>query len=250
MAVPRRVLILGGTAEAARLARELAVRPGLDLVTSLAGRTRVPAELPGRLRVGGFRGPAGLAAYLRNEVVDAVIDATHPFAARMAGNVAAACEEAGVPRLKLVRPAWEEQPGDHWIRAGDAESAAEALAGLGERVFLTLGRRDLDAFARLRDVWFLVRLIDPPPEDLPLPRHELLLARGPFAAAAEAELMRARGIQALVSKNAGGAATYGKITAARQLGLPVVMIERPLVPPGETAPDVAGAVAWLDAGPG
>jgi precorrin-6A/cobalt-precorrin-6A reductase len=242
-----RLLLLGGTAEALELARSTAGHPGLHTVTSLAGRTRRPAEIPGEVQVGGFGGAAGLVRFLQDQAIDLLVDATHPFAAVMAGNAAQACHETGVPRLKLLRPAWRPVPGDLWIEAANAAEAAAALSGLGRRFFLTTGLRDITAFAGLTDAWFLVRLIDRPEVALPMARHELILARGPFVEAAEVALMRGHRIEALIAKNSGGDSTYAKIAAARRLGFPVVIICRPDAPTGETVATVDQALAWIAA---
>ncbi len=255
---PRRVLILGGTGEAAALARALAGRPGLSVVTSLAGRTSAPADLAGTVRVGGFGGAEGLREYLRAESIDRVIDATHPYAARMTANAVEACAAAGVPLLRLERPPWIPAAGDRWLGVADAAEAAALLAappaGLLPRrplrVFLTVGQRELDAFAGVPEAWFLVRLIEPPAEPLPLPRHEVILARGPFAAADELALLRRRAIDVLVAKNSGGAATYGKIEAARELQMPVVLLRRPPAAEVERVAAVEDAAAWATAGSG
>ncbi len=243
------MLILGGTGEALALARLLAQqRPCLAVTTSLAGVTGSPVTPPGRLRSGGFGGAEGLAAWLTDERVDLLVDATHPFAATMAGHAAAAAARADVPRLKLVRPMWPRQEDDRWIMAEDASAAAAVLAGLGaRRVFLTLGTRELAAFGGLGDTAFTVRMIEAPAEPLPIAGARLLLARGPYDAAAEEVLMREHGFDALVTKASGGAATRGKIDAARALSLPVVMIARPPLPPGEHVADIDAALAWITA---
>ena len=242
----KRLLLLGGTGEAAALARRLQDDPRIHAVTSLAGRTKDPASLPGEVRVGGFGGPSGLARYLRGEAIDLVVDATHPFAAVMANNAAEACAAAAVPRLKLLRPAWQKEPGDRWIEVSTTTEAAATLPGLAERIFLTTGRRDLSAFAGLGDIWFLVRMIDPPKAPLPLVRHEVVLGRGPFGEADEIALLKDRSIGALVAKNSGGPSTYAKIAAARRLVLPVVMIARPDPPPGGIADGIEAALAWIE----
>lgn len=243
----RRVLILGGTGEARSLATCLAGHPDLQVVTSLAGATSRPVRPPGEVRLGGFGGTAGLAEYLRETQVDRVIDATHPFAAVISAHAVVACAEAEVPLLRLERPAWQALKGDNWIATADTQGAAIALKGLSDRVFLTVGRKELAAFAGLEDIWFLVRFIEPARERLPLAHCEVLIGRPPFSLDAEVALMRARRIGALVSKNSGGKATYTKIEAARRLGLPVVMIGRPWLPAAETAWDLATAVAWAGA---
>ena len=246
MAEPAKVLILGGTAEAAALARALAEEARVAVTTSLAGRTRAPAELPGAVRRGGFGGAQALADYLKTRAVDIVVDATHPFAARISRNAAQACAAAGVPRLVLTRSPWTAREGDRWTPVPDAQAAAAALPGLGRRVFLTIGRQELAAFTGLDAVWFLVRLVEPPEDTLPLHDCHLVLGRGPFSLDQETALLRAHGIEAVVSKNSGGAGTYAKIEAARTLGLPVVMVERPARPEGETVETAAAALAWIE----
>jgi precorrin-6A/cobalt-precorrin-6A reductase len=238
-----RVLILGGTGEARRLASVLADRPGVDVVTSLAGRVADPLLPPGGVRVGGFGGPAGLAAWLRAERIDAVVDATHPFAAVISGNAVTATRTENVPLLVLRRPGWSAQPGDDWHRVPSIDLAARAVPDLGERVFLTTGRRDLAAFAGLGG-WFLVRSVDPPEPPLP-GRVEVLLDRGPFTVEGELALMRRHRIDVLVTKDSGGAMTAAKLVAARELGIPVVLVDRPAAPDAHTVSTVDDALAWL-----
>lgn len=242
-----RLLLLGGTAEALALAQATVGTRGLHTITSLAGRTRRPVDIPGEVRHGGFGGAAGLARYLEEQGIDLVVDATHPFAAVIARNVAEACRETSIPRLKLLRPAWRKEAGDRWIDVENTARAAEALPGRGRRVFLTTGRQDLAAFAGLAELWFLVRLVEPPETPLPLTRHELVLARGPFDEAAEVALMQDHRIETLVAKNSGGVMTYAKIAAAQRLGIPVVMIRRPDAPAGEMVETVDQALAWIAA---
>lgn len=238
------VLILGGTAEAAALAQALSGWSDLDVITSLAGRTRKPEALPGEMRIGGFGGPEGLASYLRNRSINVLIDATHPFAEQMSRHAALAAERVNVPRLRLIRRPWERQPDDQWIDVADADDAAGVLPGLGRRIFLTTGHRDLEAFAGLDDLWFLIRTIEP--AGGPLPRQVLCIReRGPFDETSEIALLEEHRIDALVTKASGGDATYAKIAAARKLGLPVIMIQRPSPPPGPTAHDTDAAQAWL-----
>jgi len=243
---PRRLLILGGTGEAVALAGRLAGDPRLRVVTSLAGRTRTPAPVAGELRVGGFGGSAGLAGYLEEHSIDALIDATHPFAARMAANAARACAETGVPRLKLLRPPWQAAAGDAWTEVADMAAAAKVVGETGRRVFLSVGRQDLAAFAGLEHAWFLVRSIEPLAAPCPLADCTAIQGRGPFTEAAESALMKAHRIDLLVSKNSGGASTYAKIAAARTLGMPVVMIARPPARPGDTVETVDEAAAWVE----
>ena len=245
MAEPRRILILGGTAEARDLARRLAAQPDLEVVTSLAGATRNPELPPGRLRRGGFGGAAGLEAYLRSEAVACLLDATHPYAEHISANAAAAAAVAGVPRLQLLRPPWTAEPGDRWIRVRDTEEAARRLPDLGRRVFISSGRQGIGAFRALSEHWFLIRLIAPPESPLPLPRYEVTPGRAPFTVEEEAALLHRHRIDVLISKNSGGAMTYAKIAAARRLGLPVLMLDRPAMPEGVTVAEPAAAVDWL-----
>jgi len=246
MAEPRNLLILGGTGEATALSHRLIETPDVTVTTSLAGRTREPKALPGRVRHGGFGGVEGLTRYLDDQRIDLVIDATHPYAVRISHNAAAACAALGVARLRLDRPPWIAQRGDRWLHVPDAAGAVAILPEIGRRVFLTIGRQEMAPFAALTDLWFLVRSVDPPEAPLPLGNCELVLERGPFGQEAEVALLRDYGIAVMVSKNSGGTATYGKIAAAREIGLPVVMIDRPAAPPqGETVGSVDEALAWL-----
>ncbi|ANN22180.1 cobalt-precorrin-6A reductase [Amycolatopsis orientalis] len=218
------LLILGGTGEARELATELVAR-GEHVVSSLAGRVARPKLPDGEVRVGGFGGPEGLARWLTENDVTAMIDATHPFAERIGANAAEAARMTGTPLLRLARPGWTEGPGDSWHWADDLAHAARLLPDLGERVFLTSGRQGLAAFAGLDGLWFLIRCVDPP--EVPLPRrHEVLLDRGPYTVEKERALMVRHGIEVLVTKDSGGAMTAAKLTAARELGVPVVVVRR------------------------
>ncbi|WP_046728130.1 cobalt-precorrin-6A reductase [Streptomyces humi] len=244
------VLILGGTAEARELAAALAARPGVRVTTSLAGRVGRPGALAGAVRTGGFGGSAGLADWLREHRVTALVDATHPFAETITANAARAAAETGVPALVLSRPGWRPGPGDRWHPADSLAAAADLLPRFGPRVLLTTGRLGLSAFAHLTDRHFVVRSVEPPEPPMP-PHTEVLLARGPFTVAGETALLCENLIDVLVTKDSGGAATAAKLTAARELGLPVVVVRRPPLPAGvTTVPDPAGALARLDLGPG
>ncbi|HXP75373.1 MAG TPA: cobalt-precorrin-6A reductase [Stellaceae bacterium] len=247
-AEPHRLLILGGTAEAAALARGAAERFGrrLEMTTALAGRTEQPGPLPGRVRIGGFGGADGLAAYLTEARVDLLIDATHPFADRIARHARLAADRAGVPHLVLERPPWRRHPLDRWIEVEDVPGAAAAVGRVGRRCFLTVGAGELGAFAPLSHVHFIVRLIDPPRHPLPLVSHEVVLGRGPFSLAGERELLRRHGIDVLAAKASGGAATEAKLIAAREASLPVVMLRRPKPEPGPRVDGVEAALAWLE----
>lgn len=245
--MPIKLLILGGTLEAANLAKRLCAETReIEIVTSLAGRMATLPDLPGRLRVGGFGGADGLANYLLAEKIEAVIDATHPFASNISAHAVEACGKSGAPLLSLLRPAWPKQEGDDWISVPDMATAARRLPELGNRPFITIGRMALDAFRHLSDLQALVRLIDPPPTPLPQ-AWRLVLGRPPFSADDEESLMQEHGADALLTKASGGQATYGKIEAARKLGLPVLMIERPAANGGEQAGTLDEAVAWIRA---
>lgn len=244
----KNILILGGTTEASSLARRLAATPErFAVTTSLAGRTTSPAPLPGEVRIGGFGGADGLARYLRETGTDAVVDATHPFAARMPWNASEACARTVTPLLRLERPAWEPGPEDRWTSVPDLGAAAAALAG-SRRIFLTTGRQELEPFSIHPDKWFLIRSIEPP-DPFPLPRAEIVLAKGPFTVPEEEALMAAHAVDTLVTKNSGAQATAAKLEAARRLGLRVVMVERPPKPDGHRAATIAQALDWLDALP-
>ncbi len=240
----KRLLILGGTGDGVKLACQATNIPGLEVVSSLAGRTIAPKSLVGAVRIGGFGGEAGLVEYLQAAQIDLVIDATHPFAANISWNAAGAVRQVGIPWLMLIRPEWERLPQDDWIEVESVEAAVGAIPAGAERIFLTIGRQQLAPFA-VTDKWCLMRSIDPPDPSILLPPGELLFDRGPFSLEHELKLLQDYRIDTIVSKNSGGDATYAKIIAARQLGLPVVMIQRPVVPKGEAVADVTGAVEWL-----
>ena len=248
---PRRVLVLGGSSEASQLARQLS-QLGFDLevIVSFAGRTTSRNRLPDSIkeRVGGFGGVEGLGRYLEEECIDAVIDATHPFADQMPFHVRAASNAAGVAALRLLRPPWKEMPGDEWLPVEDMAGAAQAVEASGaRRVLLTIGRHELPAFAACSPaIRFVVRSIDPP-VSVGFANIDVVLARGPFALPEELELIRSANIELVVSKNSGGQATSAKLDAARQLSLPVVMVTRPPCPPGDTVATPEAALKWLAA---
>jgi precorrin-6A/cobalt-precorrin-6A reductase len=242
-----RVLILGGTTEARRLAEHLVGRADVDVVSSLAGRVASPRMPAGQVRVGGFTGWRGLAQWIRAHRIGAVIDATHPFAATISWNAAAAAVACHVPLLGLRRAAWVPGEGDRWHEAVSMQDAALMLPELGLRHFLTIGRQDVCSFADVAGAWFLVRCIEAPKEPTPA-QMELLLDRGPYSLDAEIALMRGWRIDTLITKNSGGQATAAKLVSARELGLPVVMVQRPASPVGVPhVADVHAAALWLDA---
>jgi precorrin-6A/cobalt-precorrin-6A reductase len=242
-----RVLILGGTSEARAVAAALHDRPDLEFESSLAGRVSNPALPVGAVRIGGFGGTDGLVEYLRDRSVDAVLDATHPFAATITSNAIAACGRVGCALLVVRRPGWTEGPADRWHRVADIQRAAEVVAGLGDgTVLLTTGRRDLAVFAGDSRHHFVVRTVDPPSGAVP-PKMMLLLDRGPYTVEGERALMLAHDVRALVSKDSGGAMTVAKLIAARELGVPVILVERPPVPDGVRIVDsVSDALRWVD----
>jgi precorrin-6A/cobalt-precorrin-6A reductase len=242
-----RLLILGGTGEAAALARGVLARFGdaIEMTTALAGRTRHPGPIPGMVRIGGFGGAAGLADYLVAQRIERLIDATHPFAAEISTAARLACDQTRVPRLLLLRPAWRRHPLDRWIEVDSIEAAAQIVGRVGRRAFLTVGASEVPAFATANSVRFVVRMIDPPRERLPLRFHEVVLGRGPFTLNEERHLLQRHAIDVLVCKASGGAATEAKLAAARDLSLPVIMVRRPLTERGLSVDTVDAALDWL-----
>jgi precorrin-6A/cobalt-precorrin-6A reductase len=239
------ILVLGGTAEARLLAAALDEQ-GVAVTTSLAGRVARPRLPPGAVRIGGFGGAEGLVAWLRQHRVQAVVDATHPFAERISASAVAACSASGVAILRLERPGWSERPGDRWTWVDDLGDAARAIAGLGERVLLTTGRQGLPAFASVGDAWFVIRCVDPPEPPLP-GRHELILDRGPYTVDGELELIDRHRVDLIVTKDSGGSLTVAKLDAARERGLPVIVVRRPprAGGPGSTSvTEVGEALEW------
>lgn len=241
-----RILILGGTTEARQLAGQLAARPDVEVILSLAGRTEKPIAQQVPTRVGGFGGAEGLAGYLRDTRTDLLIDATHPYAARISDNAAKAAQRAGVPILALRRPGWEREDGDRWTEVDDASAAAVALGLPARRVFLALGRQEVGAFEAAPQHHYLLRSVDPVEPPLGVPHVDYLLARGPFREADEHRLLVEHQTDVIVSKNSGGDATYGKIAAARALGIEVVMIRRPALPGVPSAPSIPELIAMVD----
>jgi len=240
-----RILLLGGTTEASRLAQTLAVA-GRDAVFSYAGRTNRPALQPLPQRQGGFGGVAGLVAYLKAEAISHVVDATHPFAAQMSAHAVRACAEAGVALAAFERAPWQMQDGDIWLRVPDMAGAVAALPRHAARVFLAIGKQNLDVFATCPQHHYLLRLVDAPEVPLPLPLNTVVVARGPFDAGSDKRLMQDHAITHVVAKNAGGTGAEAKLIAARELALPIVMIDRPWVPERRILTRVEEVMAWLE----
>jgi precorrin-6A/cobalt-precorrin-6A reductase len=225
MAVPH-LLILGGTSEARLLAERLDRRGTARITLSLAGRTSAPLRQAGTVRTGGFGGTDGLAAWLRDNRVDVLVDATHPFATQIAANARAAAQATGVKLIVLEREAWQRVAGDRWIEVTSIDEAVAALGENPQTVFLAIGRQELAPFRRARQHKYVVRSVDPVATDAGLPNADYILDRGPFDETSEHRLLRERAIQIIVAKNSGGDATYGKLAAARALSLPVIMVQR------------------------
>ena len=242
-----RVLLLGGTGDAAVLAGSIPERFGDDVLitTSLAGRTEQPIRIPGDVRIGGFGGVEGLTAYLRDHAIDLVLDATHPFADQISAHARIACEAVAVDRLMLVRPMWRRDSLDRWIEVADLAAAAAIVGKLGRRAWLTIGASELHAFANVTDVRFLVRLIHAPSSPLPLKLHEIIIGRGPFGLREEQHVLQKHAIDVLVCKASGGSATEAKLVAARGARLPVIMVRRPPTEPGAAVMSVEAAMTWL-----
>lgn len=238
-----RVLLLGGTTEAGQLAQALATAK-IPSLYSYAGRTTAPVAQPIPARVGGFGGAEGLADFLIAQQITHVIDATHPFATGMSHNAATACRD--LPLIRFERPAWVPQAGDDWTLVPSMHDLPAALPDKPARVFLAIGKQQLDLFATRPQHHYLLRLVDPPRAALPLPHTTVVLARGPFDAQGDTALMRDHAITHVVAKNAGGTGARAKLEAARTLGLPVIMADRPALPKVETAASVGAVMQWLD----
>ena len=244
MADRPRLLVLGGTAEAVAFVR--LATPAYEIIYSLAGLTRNPSIPPSiTVRSGGFGGADALAAWITNNAIDHVIDATHPFAQNIAANVANACTKAGIPRLKVTRPAWEETAGDAWHHASDIKVAAGLVPGLGKRVFLSVGRQEIGAFSVPKNIALFIRSIEQPDTSSLPPEAKIIIDRGPFTVHREQKLLGENNIDVVVSKNSGGMATYAKIEAARNLSLPVIMIARPPPTPGKTVETITAVLDCL-----
>jgi precorrin-6A/cobalt-precorrin-6A reductase len=244
----RQILILGGTTEAYQLASLAAQIPDCRITTALAGRTQAPRIPSGDLTMGGFGGIEGLVHYLQTHEITELVDATHPFATQISNHAAIAAAHVHIPYLRLVRPAWDPVPGDRWVDVANLEAAATLVPQMGQRVFLSIGRQDLSHFINVKHVWFLMRRVDPPDPSHVYPEGVQLVQRGPFTLSNERSLLQHYGIEAVVSKNSGGDATYAKIAAARELGLPVIMVQRPPLEVHSSVTSVEAALAWLQRG--
>ena len=240
-----RILLLGGTTEATRLANHLA-NTDYEVLFSYAGRTKKPVAQPLPTRIGGFGGAQGFADFLKADDITHVIDATHPFAAQMSTNAVKACAAAKVNLVSFERPPWQEKAGDHWQSVADIEAASEALPGDPARIFLAIGKQHLDAFVKRPEHFYLLRLVDHPTADLPLPNTHAVIARGPFDTAVDLALLKDHGIDIIISKNAGGVGARAKLEAARDLGLKVIMIDRPFIPARRILDNVDDVMTWLD----
>ena len=241
----KRLLILGGTKEASQLAIKAATISNLEVRLSVAGLTTQARYQVGVTRVGGFGGVPGLIKYLQDDAIDILIDATHPFAAKISLHAAVAAKELDLPRLMLIRPEWLLQAGDNWLEVDSIINAAKILEENAKRVFLAVGRQQIIHFAYINNIWFLIRLIEPPKQDDLIPKGSVILDRGPFKLIKEKELLIEHQIDTIVSKNSGGDATVSKIIAARELGIKVVMVKRPQLPLGERVNNVEDALTWL-----
>nr|WP_300307863.1 cobalt-precorrin-6A reductase [Halomonas sp.] len=239
-----KVLILGGTTEASALANALAER-SIPALFSYAGRVAAPKVQPLPTRIGGFGGVDGLAAFLAEQRITHLVDATHPFAAQMSQHAVAAASLSGIPCMALTRPPWQPGPGDRWHHVASIEAAVDALAGPSRRILLAIGRMHLASFASQPQHHYLLRLVDEPSTPPPLPHHRVIVDRGPFTLDNDLQLLREHRIECLVCKNSGGEGSMSKLIAARQLGLPVVMVERHSPPQRQEVHDVDSVLAWL-----
>lgn len=242
--MPRAILILGGTHEALKIAEQLCKVDGLRIITSLAGRVKNPKTPTGELRLGGFGGVDGLAEYLKNEAIDLLIDATHPFAENISKNAVAACEQANIERLHFLRPKWKAEPEDHWRSVPDLDKAVDALPE-NATVFLALGSQYLAPFSKRKNIRFIARMIEPPN---PLPKFadlEILLAKPSNNLETEIGLLKTNRITHIVCRNSGGTGAWQKLLAARELQLPVIIVERPATPAGKTFSSVEVLIASI-----
>ncbi|MBL6958291.1 MAG: cobalt-precorrin-6A reductase [Rhodospirillales bacterium] len=244
----RKLLILGGTAEGADLARQATAAFGdrVEVISSLAGRTMPSQDLPGAVRSGGFGGVRGLADYLEAEGIGLVVDATHPFAAAISSHAYTACVQTRVPKLNLIRPPWRLPPKTQYIEADTLEHAAQLLPRISLRAFLTVGSGGIEAFQSVKGVWMLVRLLTQPADPLPIEKYHLITGRPPYTVEGETALIREHRIDCIVTKQSGGAATEAKITAARECGIKLLIVRRPFREPGDAVESVEEAISWIE----
>jgi precorrin-6A/cobalt-precorrin-6A reductase len=239
-----RALVLGGTGDANALAEAL-VHARIDAIYSYAGRTQIPLPHALPTRIGGFGGASGLADFIRREKITHIIDATHPFATEMSRHAVDACAATNTPLIALERAPWTRMPGDNWIEVADIDAAVAALPDAPARTFLAIGRQHIAPFAAKPQHAYTLRFVDAPGSELPLPNAEVIVSRGPFTVEGDRELMASRRINLLVARNSGGSGARAKIDAARELGIPVVMIARPALPERPRVESVQKVMAWL-----
>ncbi|EEE37552.1 precorrin-6x reductase [Rhodobacteraceae bacterium KLH11] len=237
------LLILGGTTEANALAKSVAGQ-GIPAIYSYAGRVDTPRPQPIPTRVGGFGGAAGLARYIRDHRISHVVDATHPFAAQMSRNAVNVCDATGIPLVALTRAPWASGAQDRWQHVPDIAAAVGALSGPAQRIFLAVGRMHLADFATQPQHHYLLRLVDQP-QELPMPNRDVIVSRGPFSVEGDVALMERHNTELVVSKNAGGTGARAKLDAASALGVPVLMIDRPVLPQRTEFTSVPQVLDWL-----
>jgi precorrin-6A/cobalt-precorrin-6A reductase len=239
------ILLLAGTYEARQLARQIPERfPGIRVTASFAGVVTDLPDLGITTRIGGFGGADGLATFVKTENVTIILDATHPFAVQMSRNAADVANLLGCSLIRLERPAWNAEPTDPWLSVRSVEDAVQSLPS-GARAFLAIGRKELPAFYKRRDIFGLARMIEPPPGPLP-DGWSLVLSRPPQTVEEEKTLFKNHRISHVVTKNSGGSRSFAKIAAARQLKLPLIVIERPVLSAVETAGDNADTLCRLE----
>jgi precorrin-6A/cobalt-precorrin-6A reductase len=242
----KRLLILGGTTEARKLAERLAPRADLAVTLSLAGRTALPVPHAVPVRAGGFGGATGLADYLTANGIDMLIDATHPYASLISANAGEAARKTGVAFIALRRPPWIKVAGDRWTEVNDTVGAADAIGARPRRVLVALGRNDLAPFVAAPQHVYMFRSVDAIDPPLALPQASYITARGPFSEADDRALMQEHGVECVIAKNSGGEAAYGKIAAARGLGIEVILVRRPIAPAAPALETVDAVMQWLD----
>lgn len=239
-----RLLLLAGTREARLLAKKLAAMPRIDAIASLAGATRTPAELALPMRCGGFGGKEAFRDYLKAAGIEAVLDATHPFAERISGRTAEVCLGEGLPHAMVLRPEWRPGPGDDWTELDCAENAAGIIPD-GAAVFLATGPHGVERFANLQGRKVICRRIEQPERPFPFLGGEYLVDRPPFSMEDELSLFRRLEIDWLIVKNSGGDASRPKLDAARVLGIKVALLRRPPVPDAVLLRSVDEAIGWV-----